>query len=569
MVTRAPVRCAVYTRKSSEEGLEQSFNSLDAQREACEAYILSQKHEGWILVPGSFDDGGFSGGSMKRPGLAEVMAAVEGGLIDIIVVYKVDRLTRSLADFAKMVEVFDRRGVSFVSITQAFNTTSSMGRLTLNVLLSFAQFEREVAGERIRDKIAASKAKGMWMGGLPPLGYDPVETRLVINEAEASHVRKLFALYRHLRSVDAVIAEAAQLGITSKLHESAAGRISGGSPISRGQLYRMLQNPIYVGDIRHGSIRYKGQHAPLLPHALFNEVQSLIAGNRRREKGSPGAGDRALLCGLLHDESGYALGSTHSCRGKRRYRYYASSASAPKTLQLPAQELERLTVAKIAGFLASELSTFEMGEIVNSATLAAQGRELEAKLLNRTGARLRATIENIVHKIVVFDDRLEVKLVPAAVCNLRGVAFSIPLRVSRSRKSLRLVFGNQESGEDRSLVALVAQGRTWLEEIVYGEAPSIAAIAAAARVTERYVSRLIGLAFIDPLLAEVLAAGCHPAGLTASDLKYADVPADFSAQRTKLKLHESNLARALRAGTPVPPATTKTRFVRSARQAVH
>jgi site-specific DNA recombinase len=239
------VRCAVYTRKSSEEGLEQSFNSLHAQREACEAYIVSQKHEGWQLWPKAYDDGGFSGGTMERPGLKQLLADVKGGLIDTIVVYKVDRLSRSLSDFAKMVDLFEADNVSFVSVTQAFNTTTSMGRLTLNMLLSFAQFEREVTGERIRDKIAASKAKGMWMGGNVPLGYDAQERLLVLNKAEAEQVRQLFGLYVKHKAVDAVVAKADHLSIRSKLRESAGGRCSGGAVLTRGSIYRILANPIY------------------------------------------------------------------------------------------------------------------------------------------------------------------------------------------------------------------------------------------------------------------------------------------------------------------------------------
>lgn len=276
------VRCAIYTRKSSEEGLEQGFNSLHAQREACEAYVRSQVGEGWQMLDAAYDDGGFSGGSMDRPGLAKLLADIEAGKVDVVVVYKVDRLTRSLTDFARIVEAFDRRGVSFVSVTPAFNTTTSMGRLTLNVLLSFAQFEREVTGERIRDKIAASKAKGMWMGGNLPLGYDaPVDraTRaLVVNTAEAETVRLIFDRYLELRSVHALVRWLAEQGIRSKAWTSSRGRQRGGEPFGRGALFHLLKNRTYVGEIPHRDRTYPGAHEPIVDAAVFAQVQDLLIG---------------------------------------------------------------------------------------------------------------------------------------------------------------------------------------------------------------------------------------------------------------------------------------------------
>src|SRR5438874_8187180 len=254
-------RCAIYTRKSSEEGLEQEFNSLAAQREACEAYIRSQQHEGWLLARTRYDDGGFSGGNLERPAAQRLLTDIRAGRIDIVVVYKVDRLTRSLADFARLVELFDAQGVSFVSVTQQFNTTSSMGRLTLNVLLSFAQFEREVTGERIRDKIAASKKRGMWMGGVPPLGYEPRDRKLAVVESEAETVRHIFQRYAALGSVLLLQQELEALGITSKRWTSASGRLWGGKPIARGALYLMLQNRVYRGEIMHKDQAYPGEHA--------------------------------------------------------------------------------------------------------------------------------------------------------------------------------------------------------------------------------------------------------------------------------------------------------------------
>ena len=257
-------RCAIYSRKSSEEGLDQSFNSLHAQREACEAYITSQKHEGWHALSAKYDDGGFSGGNMVRPGLKKLLEDIAAGKIDTVVVYKVDRLTRSLADFAKIVETFDGKGVSFVSVTQQFNTTTSMGRLTLNVLLSFAQFEREVTGERIRDKVAASKKKGMWMGGIVPLGYDHKDRQLHVNEAEAQQVRHIFDQYLRLRSVFDLYDYLKENGYRSKRRVRADGGSGGGSVLSRGTLYHLLSNPVYVGKTRHGGKLYEGQHKAII-----------------------------------------------------------------------------------------------------------------------------------------------------------------------------------------------------------------------------------------------------------------------------------------------------------------
>src|SRR5512147_799081 len=281
------MRCAIYTRKSSEEGLEQAFNSLDAQREACAAFILSQKHEGWAVLPTLYDDGGFSGGTIDRPALKRLLGEIGAGKVDVVVVYKIDRLTRSLFDFAKIVETFDARGVSFVSITQQFNTTTSMGRLTLNVLLSFAQFEREVAGERIRDKIAASKKKGMWMGGLPPLGYDIRNRKLIVNDEENLTVLHIFRRYVQLRSVRALQAELDTAGIRSKRRTLADGTPYGGQKLSRGALYLMLQNRIYRGKITHRGNAYPGEHPAIVDETLWDAVQAILADNRvNREMGS-------------------------------------------------------------------------------------------------------------------------------------------------------------------------------------------------------------------------------------------------------------------------------------------
>src|SRR5438874_4656268 len=307
MLRASHKRCAIYTRKSSEEGLDQEFNALAAQREACEAYIRSQQHEGWVLARTRYDDGGFSGGKLERPGLQTLLADIQAGRIDIVVVYKVDRLTRSLADFARLVEVFDAESVSFVSVTQQFNTTSSMGRLTLNVLLSFAQFERDVTGERIRDKITASKKKGMWMGGNVPLGYDASERTLVINPAEAETVRRIFALYRKLGCVRRVKEEADRLGLQTNCSTTANGATRGGKPLSRGHIYAVLSNPIYTGQIAHKGELYPGQHRALIDAVTWAAVRDQVAGNGSDHRRQARAAEPSLLAGLLVDARGQRL----------------------------------------------------------------------------------------------------------------------------------------------------------------------------------------------------------------------------------------------------------------------
>src|SRR3989440_5926874 len=315
-------RCAIYTRKSSEEGLEQEFNSLAAQREACEAYIRSQQHEGWLLARTRYDDGGFSGGNLERPAAQRLLADIRAGRIDIVVVYKVDRLTRSLADFARLVEIFDAQGVSFVSVTQQFNTTSSMGRLTLNVLLSFAQFEREVTGERIRDKIAASKKKGMWMGGNVPLGYDASERTLIVNPPEAETVRRIFALYRELGCVRRVKEEADRLWLSTKRSTTANGIERGGRSFSRGHIYDLLSNPIYIGEIAHKGQLYPGQHAALIDTETWTAVRDQLAANASDHRRKAAAAEPSLLAGVLVDARGERLTPSPAGKKSPRYRHY-------------------------------------------------------------------------------------------------------------------------------------------------------------------------------------------------------------------------------------------------------
>jgi len=527
-----PVRCAVYTRKSSEEGLEQSFNSLHAQREACEAYILSQKHEGWRLVPTPYDDGGFSGGSMERPGLKALLADVEAGLIDTVVVYKVDRLTRSLADFAKMVERFDARSASFVSVTQAFNTTTSMGRLTLNVLLSFAQFEREVTGERIRDKIAASKAKGMWMGGMVPLGYDVVERQLVVNEPEAAQVRLLFDLYRDLKAVDAVVAEAAAQGIRSKQRVDRAGKPQGGAALGRGSLYAMLANPIYVGEIGHGDKRYPGQHKAIVERATYDAVQALLAANRRKAKGKAGA-SASILSGLVVDGDGERMTATHTLKGATRYRYYANA-----TRRVPAGDLDAIVLEALATRLGSpeqlagalpDLAALTPEVVKNAAAIAKRLRTRDA------GAR-RDLVLDLVEQVRLGSEAatISIHLEPLELNGMATITVATELGRAKARLAL-VVPGASTAGPDRALISMVAQARAWFEELSSGPQATLAGVAAAHRVTVPYVRQFIGAAFLAPDIVTRIVEGRQPAALTVARLRdLLPLPSCWDAQRSLL-----------------------------------
>ena len=352
---RRRLRCAIYTRKSSEEGLEQEFNSLDAQREACEAYIASQRAEGWIAMRETYDDGGFSGGTLERPGLRNLLDDIEAGLVDIIVVYKIDRLSRSLMDFAKLVEVFDRHQVTFVSVTQAFNTTTSMGRLTLNVLLSFAQFEREVTGERIRDKIAASRAKGMWMGGFVPWGYDVIDRKLVINQSEATNVRYLFERFVELESATKLAREVVRRGIVNKR----------GRAIDKGFLYKLFRNRVYLGEAVHKGTSYPGEHEAIIDQPLWDKVHSILEVNYRQRAMKTRTQTPYLLKGLIFTDTGVAMTPSHTRKGERLYRYYISmdaihnraGEDSPLPRRLNAGMVEGVVIQELRRLLASPVIT--------------------------------------------------------------------------------------------------------------------------------------------------------------------------------------------------------------------
>ncbi|KAA2234742.1 recombinase family protein [Salinarimonas soli] len=374
-------RCAVYTRKSSEEGLEQAFNSLDAQREACEAYILSQRAEGWTPVHDRYDDGGVSGGTLERPALKRLIVDIERGLVDVVVVYKIDRLSRSLVDFARLVDLFEAHDVIFVSVTQAFNTTSSMGRLTLNVLLSFAQFEREVIGERIRDKFAASRARGMWMGGWAPLGYDVRDRKLVVNEAEAALVRQIVQRFVRLGSATRLVEELRASGAVNKR----------GKPFDKGQLYKLLHNRVYVGEAVHKGLAHRGEHEAIVPRELWDKAQAILAEGARTRAGTTRAQTPALLKGLIFGPTGHAMSPTHTRRRGRLYRYYVSQAvlkgarDACPVGRVPAGEVEAAVVAQVRGLLQTPEIVVRTWRAAREAGAAITEAEVRSALANLDG----------------------------------------------------------------------------------------------------------------------------------------------------------------------------------------
>src|SRR5437773_1516099 len=399
------VRCAIYTRKSSEEGLEQEFNSLQAQREASEAFINSQRHEGWVCLRAAYDDGGFSGATMDRPALQRLLSDIAAGRVDTIVVYKIDRLTRSLADFAKIVEILDARGASFVSVTRQFNTTTSMGRLTLNVLLSFAQFEREVIGERIRDKIAASKKKGMWMGGVPPLGYRAENHKLVVIDSEAEIVRSIFRRYTELGSVGLLKEELDARGINSKSWTSAAGRVIGGKPFSRGAIYLILQNRIYRGEIVHKGQSHPGEHIPIIDQPLWDAVAARLASNSGERNAGIGTREHSLLTGMLFDRDGNRMTPT---KKDTRYRYYVSRPLITKHqtkqstgLRIPAAEVEQLVISRIRQWLLDPGNIYQATQLPYLSAqrqLVARAAELGKSCPELPGAGQRVVLTALIER---------------------------------------------------------------------------------------------------------------------------------------------------------------------------
>jgi site-specific DNA recombinase len=555
-------RCAIYTRKSSEEGLEQEFNSLQAQCEACEAYIRSQRHEGWVLTRTRYDDGGFSGGNIERPALQRLLADIRACRIDIVVVYKVDRLTRSLADFARLVEIFDAQGTSFVSVTQQFNTTSSMGRLTLNVLLSFAQFEREVTGERIRDKIAASKKKGMWMGGSVPLGYDASERTLVVNPAEAETVRCIFALYRELGCVRRVKEEADRLRLRTKSSTKASGTARGGKCFSRGHIYQLLSNPIYIGEIAHKGQLYPGQHRALIDTDTWTAVRDQLATNARDHRRKAHATEPSLLAGVLVDARGERLTPSHAVKKGQRYRYYVSGAlitqertDRAQDWRLPAQEIEDAVIRVLADALTSPamlLERFGTAGLPSDQTRKMLDRANRfAAALSRSPAERAKVVQDLIEKVIVEQQMITIRIrrsllssgavVPPESENPSDspIELTAPVAFRRRGVEMRLVLPavalqNDRSRCDPTLIKAIARGRAWFEELAAGRARSLRELAQRDGITRRYVRRLVDLAFLSPELVEVILHGRQPVELTATRLTELDLPLDWADQRSLL-----------------------------------
>ena len=491
------LNCAVYTRKSSEEGLEQEFNSLDAQREACEAYVASQKHEGWRLLKDRYDDGGISGGTMERPGLQRLLADVAAGKVQIVVVYKVDRLTRALADFAKIIEVFDAQGASFVSVTQQFNTTTSMGRLTLNVLLSFAQFEREVTGERIRDKIAASKRK-----------------------AEAEPVRHIFRRYAALGNVRTLKADLDAAGIVSKLWTSASGRRVGGKPFARGALYHLLQNRLYLGEIIHKGQTHPGQHAAIVDQSLWDEVQAKLAANRINRKRGTNTRDPSLLAGILFDEHGRRLTPSHANKGGRRYRYYVTDPRDDgriPAIRLPAKEVENAVLSELRRYLESECIR--------------QGRSLVGD------SDCLSFLRSDVIKVVLGEAEIEVLL--KAPNDSEEHSLCVPYTLRRRGVETKLVLDPdihpRQSNPDPALIRGIAKAFMWNKRLMAGDPSSLRTLARAEGVSVRHIQKLLPLAYLSPSIVGVILEGHQPRDLTLEALVNSEVPVDWKSQATMFR----------------------------------
>ena len=518
------LRCAIYTRKSSEEGLEQEFNSLDAQREACEAYIKSQAGEGWRALDTPYDDGGFSGGSMERPALKRLLMDIEDSKVDVTVVYKVDRLTRSLTDFGRIVDIFETNKVSFVSVTQAFNTTTSMGRLTLNVLLSFAQFEREVTGERIRDKIAASRKKGMWMGGNPPLGYDVRGKKLISNYEEAERVRLIFKRYLELGSVAELAHDLKRRGIKSKAWKTQKGAIKGGAPFSRGALYALFKNRTYLGQVTHNGDSYEGEHEAILTQALWSQVQALLSANRRKRLTAPSKGGVSLLKGLLFDDQGNPMSPAHAKKKSgTRYRYYVSQAlikGEPKAAgslpRVPAQMIEELVTHSIKNMAGNE-----------------NWDELDP------GEQLK--------KVRSFVMRVEIHLDEAHVRLARGASgkesiIRIPFRLQKRGGETIITTPNGDAPPrlDGALIKAVARACSWREALESGKAKSVADLVKLSGYSKRYIRRLLPLAFLATDILEAILVGRQPPHLKLADLLDTDLPLSWAQQRKKLGVFKKN-----------------------------
>lgn len=495
------IRCAVYTRKSTEDGLDQTFNSLDAQREACEAYIASQKHEGWKLLKTHYDDGGKSGGNLERPALKQLLSEIQAGRVDMVVVYKIDRLTRSLTDFANLVERFDQVGASFVSVTQQFNTSTSMGRLTLNVLLSFAQFEREVTAERIRDKIAASKKKGMWMGGFPPYGYDKTDGGLQIKQSEAEVIRDLFEAYVRLGCVRKLLNYAEDKSYRTRVLVFKSGRTRGGGRFNRGGMYHLLSNPLYIGKIKHHDQVFDGLHDPIIDDDLWARVQATLSSNRIKRKRRSNAASRSPLAGKLYDTNGRKLTPSHACKGSTRYRYYIST-DPKERCRFPAKELEHVIETAIrtdpeyrTAQAQSKIETGEVFDLVESAAIHVGHIDIQFQLPGDQTRTVR-----------------------------------VPFTARRRGIETKLVIPNEQSrAPDQVMIRRILRALNWTDRIKAGE--SVKAIAESENVSSDFITHNIDLAFLSPEILLAILEGKQRPDLSTAQLSRGRWSINWAEQR--------------------------------------
>lgn len=509
------MRAAIYTRKSTEDGLEQDFNSLDAQREACAAYIQSQRHEGWTKLEQYYEDGGWSGGNLNRPGLQSLLTDISKGLIDVVVVYKIDRLTRSLSDFAKLVDVFDQQKVTFVSVTQQFNTTSSMGRLTLNVLLSFAQYEREITSERLKDKIAASKTHGMFMGGTVPLGYKSENGKLLIDEEGANIIHHVFEYYKDLRNGYGVMKKLRATGMKRPSYVSKKGTQRAANYLSTGTIYKILSNPIYIGKVRHHGKEHKGQHQAIISKALWNDVQSILKDQSRRPRGRQSKHQHLFtLAGKLFSSTGCALSPRTNKKNNITYRHYAVSRTRVPPphgdrTHIPAPELERTTIESVKQFIFT--CTYQ-----ESSLEPEEFEKAKDKLLND---QMHAQIQ----KIILYNDHILISLTEPCITSL-GLKQNPLIRQNIEPQQVgqrhRVILTPQHSCKpNEEIILSVAKAWRWYEQLTTRKVHSVKELAIQEKTTSSVITRNLKLAALSPSEVEKLLKGHHRPDLTLEQLK--------------------------------------------------
>ena len=562
------LRCAIYTRKSSEEGLEQDFNSLEAQREACEAYIRSQAHEGWKALPARFDDGGFSGGSLERPALQQLLVEIREKRLDVIVIYKIDRLTRSLMDFAKLADLFDQNGVSFVSVTQQFNTTTSMGRLMLNVLLSFAQFEREITGERIRDKIAASKKKGMWMGGTVPIGYDVENRKLVVNHKDAETVRTLFRLYLEFGSVRKVWAEARRLNLRTAIRVSSNGIQTGGKPFCPGNIYNLLQSPYFIGRMPHKGQSYASSHPAIIDPETWEAVQAKLAANRVDRRFDRNSKHKNPLVGILYDAKGVRFTPSHARKKGQKYRYYIDPALTTGVTpakahlpRIPALEIEHAVRRTLMDLLKDgpkllEIVDDDLGG-ARTERLLTNARGLAAALAEATPLSWMSLVRPALMKVIVEEATLCLCISKERLCKVllgeadeisasgNGIAdgsqtynLRVDARIRMRGGVMKLVVGNGgtifEAPPEITLLRTIARAHDWAERLREGKVNSVREIAKEEGLTDSYLTRVIRLGFLAPVIVNLIVEGRASPDTTVGRLFREDIPQIWIEQESRI-----------------------------------